>query len=112
MVAAHYLWDVCDTNGVADIEQWSQARETMMSDLDDELRNLWTGFTTKDRATLKFIATGIGPFSRKSGESRGKAVTDSLSRLQGKGAITKRGDSWYVVDPLFRIWIIGQGASG
>lgn len=109
MVAAHYLWDSCDTNGVADIEQWSTAAERMMNDFDDELRSLWSGFPVNDRATIKSIATGIGPFSRKSGSSRGKAVTTSLDRLQGKGSIAKHEDSWYIVDPLFRTWIIEQG---
>jgi hypothetical protein len=108
MVAAHALWNACDTNQVADIEQWGDARTALMEEIGDELRTTWLGLPNKDRATIKSIATGAGPYNRSAGSSRGKAVADSLDRLEGKGMITKRDGSWHLVDPLLAAWLTDQ----
>lgn len=107
MAAAHALWQKTDNE--ADLADWEEARVTLMDDVDDELRTLWTGADFSEREVLVFVAAGLSPYSRAAGRARGGNTVRAVKALTARGVIAKGGDgAQYVVDPLFAEWIQGQ----
>jgi hypothetical protein len=45
------------------------------------------------------------PVATRYGFSSHSRVRPALERLQGRGLVDRRGDAWYVVDPLFSEWL-------
>jgi DNA-binding GntR family transcriptional regulator len=45
------------------------------------------------------------PVAARYGFSSHSRVRPALERLQGRGLVDRRGDAWYVVDPLFSEWL-------
>jgi hypothetical protein len=45
------------------------------------------------------------PVATRYGFSSHSRVRPALERLQGRGLVDRRGDAWYIVDPLFGEWL-------
>ncbi len=113
MLLAHLLWERTPAGSRAGEEQWVDAAERAMVEVQDELRAIWTGLSAGQRRALTAVAEnseGIYAAGRRHGGSRGGSAKAAVDVLLDTGEIypdpsTKTG--YRVVDPLLGEWVAG-----
>lgn len=118
MLLAHYLWDEVPPGEQADEEAWSRAYDGVMSDVQDELRAIWSRMNVNQRRAATAIAenaAGLYASSRRQGGSRGGSVDRAVQALADLGEImddpgTPTGHR--LVDPLLGAWILDGRSRG
>jgi hypothetical protein len=106
MAAAHSLWD--STADIADVEHWESARVSLMDDVADEMKSLWSVLSTNERLIVDAIARGESPYKEGNATSRGGAVERALVSLEGRGILARSSVHTEVIDPLFAAWRLDQ----
>jgi hypothetical protein len=110
MLLANAVWEATPANGNADEETASIALTTVISDLTDEFRVLWSGLPSSQRRVLTLIAEGLErPFARNAtATDRGGGTRAALDALIDRADIVAATDSvsrYRVVDTLLAIWL-------
>jgi hypothetical protein len=111
MLLAHLLWGLTEPGTRADEEQWLAAADRAMTEVQDELRAIWTGLSAGQRRALTAVAEnreGIYAAGRRHGGSRGGSAKAAVEVLMDSGEIYRDADTktgFRVVDPLLGEWV-------
>lgn len=111
MLLAHLLWERTPPGAAAGDEQWADAADRAMVEVQDELRAVWTGLSAGQRRALTAVAEnreGVYAAGRRHGGSRGGAAKAAVNVLLDNGEIYEDPDTrtgYRVVDPLMGNWV-------
>lgn len=111
MLLAHAIWEFTPPRGKASEEWWLEAFDSVMRDVRDELRAVWTGLSASQRRVLSAIAAnteGLYSSTRGRGGSRGGAVKSAVQVLVDRGEVAEDPSSrtgYRLVDPLLEAWV-------
>lgn len=118
MLLAHCLWDMTPAGESATEDTWVHAFDRAMSDIQDELRAVWSGLSVGQRRVLVAVAentSGLYAAARSHGGSRGGAVSSARDALLDAGEVVEYPESrtgYRLVDPLLAAWIAsGRGSA-
>ncbi len=109
MLLAHRLWARIGSGGRAGLEDWRQAYEDALDELDAEFDAEWRHLDTSEQKTLRSVLEGDGSPYRGDVLNRLAVTKDmvrkALPRLTANALIERTGDRHEVIDPLFAEWI-------
>jgi uncharacterized protein len=110
MLLAHRLWARVEPGGRATLEDWQQAYEDALDELDAEFDAEWRHLDTSEQKTLRSVLEGDGSPYRGEMLNRLALTKDmvrkALPRLTANALIERNGARHKVIDPLFAEWIL------
>jgi len=110
MLLAHRLWARVGPGGRATLEDWQQAYEDALDELDAEFDAEWRHLDTSEQKTLRSVLEGDGSPYRGEMLNRLALTKDmvrkALPRLTANALIERNGPRHKVIDPLFAEWIL------
>jgi uncharacterized protein len=109
MLLAHRLWAAVERGRPATLEDWHDAYEAALAELDAEFDAEWRHLDTSEQKTLRSVLEGDGSPYRGDVLKRLALTKDmvrkALPRLSGSALTERNGDRHEIVDPLFAEWI-------
>jgi hypothetical protein len=109
MLLAHRLWATVDRDGSASLEDWHDAYEAAIAELDAEFDAEWRHLDASEQKTLRSVLEGDGSPYRGDVLKRLALTKDmvrkALPRLAASALTERNGDRHEIVDPLFAEWI-------
>jgi hypothetical protein len=109
MLLSHRLWATVDRGGTATLEDWHDAYEAALAELDAEFDAEWRHLDTSEQKTLRSVLEGDGSPYRGDVLHRLALTKDmvrkALPRLAASALTERNGDRHEIVDPLFAEWI-------
>ncbi len=117
MQLAHFLWEQTPAAEVADEEAFARALDTVMNEITDELRAVWTGVTDSQRRVMVAVAENLAGLhtaasQARVGGSRSGAPRKAAQALVDSGdlvADTRTRTGYRLVDPLLALWVRARG---
>lgn len=111
MLLAHAVWEATPPSGTADGATVDSALTTVLGELTDEFRALWSGLPVPQRRVLTLVAAGTErPFARNASVStgRGSGTRSALDALVARADLVDDPAAvsrYRVVDPLLARWL-------
>ncbi|MGH3004159.1 MAG: AAA family ATPase [Gaiellaceae bacterium] len=109
MLLAHRLWARVEPGEPATLDDWHEAYEDAIAELDAEFDAEWRHLDVSEQKTLRSVLGGGGSPYRGDVLNRLALTKDmvrkALPRLSASALIERVGDRHEVVDPLFAEWI-------
>src|SRR5207248_4744272 len=109
MLLAHHLWDVVDTGRPASLEDWSQAYNAALAELEAEFDAEWRHLDSSSQKTLRSVIEGDGSPYRGDILRRLALTKDmvrkALPRLAAAAMIERHRDQHEILHPLLAAWI-------
>ncbi|HEY5319465.1 MAG TPA: hypothetical protein VIJ76_01175 [Galbitalea sp.] len=109
MLLAHRLWACVEPGGRATLDDWQEAHEDALAELDAEFDAEWRHLDTSEQKTLRSVLEGGGSPYRGDVLHRLALTKDmvrkALPRLTANALIERNARRHEVIDPLFAEWI-------
>ena len=114
MLLAHMLWLVTPVNSPADESTFAEALAYVERETEPELEAIWRSLGSGEQRTLRAIAQGHTtsiPRQVQQTLDLPRQTSDAArKRLIGNGIFTREQQSYQIVDPLLRRWVLRRAA--